>query len=358
MKRRLFTLPALLLVSLFSHAQNFEPGFLVRSTGDTLRGEIEDAAWSTPPPRITYRTGPGSAAQVFQPRQLRFVQLGSGRTFRFAALPLDQAAETRLDRLPRGNASHVEIDSVLADVLLDGPASLLRVVTLSTTHYCIVAPGHPALDLCERSYITETANGSLVVRNGNNYRGQLAVYFVTCAEATRAAETATFTPQALVAVVQTYNRNCSPTRQAGKNQLATAAPRRRIALRGGLVAGFRYNHVNAFDGPQGDACFDCTPRPLAGFFGELLLPGRNTALYGELGVSRAQGRYIIYRESTGAVGATPVEYYSFADYRTTLLSARFGLRHYLALTPTQKLVLGLNYEWNLMAGLDFYNEAV
>ena len=353
-----FTLAAAaLLLGLvnFSHAQSFEPGLLVRSTGDTLRGEIENASWSTPPPLINFRPAPGSAIQPFQPRQLRFVRLGSGRVFRYAALPLDEAAETRLDRLPQGNASNIRIDSVLADVLLDGPASLLRVVTLGTTHYCIVASGRPTLDLCERSYLAESSNGTAVVKNGNNYQGQLAVYFAACAEAARAAETAAFKPRALIAVVQAYNRSCSAARQAGQDQLTTAAPQHRLALRGGLVAGFRYNHINSFDGPYGDRCLDCRPRPLAGLFGELLLPGRTTALYGELTASRVEGRYIVYHESVVAAGSKPVEYYSFADYRATLLSARLGLRRYVALSPTSKLLLGLSYEWNLLPGPDFYN---
>lgn len=36
--RLLFALPAFLLASLLSHAQAYEPGLLVRSSGDTLRG--------------------------------------------------------------------------------------------------------------------------------------------------------------------------------------------------------------------------------------------------------------------------------------------------------------------------------
>jgi hypothetical protein len=114
--RLLLTLPAFLLASLLSHAQIFEPGLLVRSTGDTLRGEIENSFWTEPPTSIHFRAAPGSPAQLFKPRQLRAVSFTGGRAFRYAGLPIDHAAKDKIGDLPYENRPDVHVDSLLAGI--------------------------------------------------------------------------------------------------------------------------------------------------------------------------------------------------------------------------------------------------
>lgn len=58
--RLLSFLPFFLLFSFRSFAQTYEPGLLVRSNGDTLRGEIENGFWVEPPTFIHFRSGAAS----------------------------------------------------------------------------------------------------------------------------------------------------------------------------------------------------------------------------------------------------------------------------------------------------------
>ena len=118
-------------------AQVYEPGLLVRANGDTLRGEIENAFWDAPPTFIRYRAAADSPSLLFQPRQLRAVRLASGRYFRYEALPIDQVADTRLSNLPRGNFTNVQVDSILAEVLVEGPLMLWQVATLGARHFLL-----------------------------------------------------------------------------------------------------------------------------------------------------------------------------------------------------------------------------
>ncbi|OGX90347.1 hypothetical protein BEN49_23060 [Hymenobacter coccineus] len=84
------------------------------------------------------------ASQLFQARQLRAFGFVGGRYFRHEQLLLDQAAETRLQELPRGNHVRLRADSVLAEVLLTGPAELLRLLLPGAAHYEVRAPAsHP-----------------------------------------------------------------------------------------------------------------------------------------------------------------------------------------------------------------------
>ncbi|WP_223653009.1 hypothetical protein [Hymenobacter psoromatis] len=325
-------------------AQTYEPGYLVRSTGDTLRGEIENAFWDQPPTFIRFRPAAGGTSQLFQPRQLRAVSFTNGRFFRYEVLLLDQSAETRLAYLPRGSYVTMEPDSVLADVLLTGPVELLRVVLPGAVHYEMRRAGQPPLRLSQRQYLRETDTGSWQVTDGNNYRSQLDMYFIDCPAAGQVAQRVAFTAGGLGAVAQAYARNCAPpTGPPARSWLAQARLRRRTALRGGVLAGGRYNHIGSASGLVEGSCTDCLPHPYGGFYAELLLPGRTTAIYGELSLSsfRSQDAYYVgYDPTTGNTQ------YQVSGFRAALGTARLGLRHFFPLPHDQQLLLGAGYEYN------------
>ncbi|MDO7876754.1 hypothetical protein Q5H93_18560 [Hymenobacter sp. ASUV-10] len=315
-----------------SLAQVYEPGWLVRSNGDTLRGEIENGFWREPPPFIHYRATAGSASQLFQPRQLRAVQFTGGRYFRYLALPVDHAAHTHLDRLERGLHYDVQTDSLLAEVLVEGHLSLLRVRLPSATHYFLLQPGHPVLELSERQYLRQLATGSWATADGNNYRGQLGTYFGTCPAAFAALQHTAFTADDLTAVVLTYNEQCTPARQAGRHWVAQASPRRRMALRGGVLAGGRYHHIPNLGVPAAVPCVDCGLHPFAGLYADLLQPGRVSAFTGEFSLQRFQ--------SQGFQFFGPPTF----QYRAWLGTARLGVRFLYPLPREQQVLFGFGYE--------------
>ena len=331
MLQRLLLLTAAALFCAFqTQAQAYEPGLLVRSGGDTLRGEIENRFWVEPPAFIRFRSTAGGPDQLFQPRQLRTVSFTNGRYFRYLALSLDHGAETRLDLLPSNNATDVRTDSVLTEVLVDGVAQLLRVVLPGAAHYLVQRPSQPGLDLSERHYLSNGLRARLV--NGNNYRGQLGVYFGDCPAAHDAAQKAVFTAEGLAAVVQAYNTTCSATQQTGRTYLAQASPRRRMALLGGVLAGARYNYLEGYYAPK--TCIDCQLRPFGGLYADLFMPGRAVAIYGELSSTpvRSQGLQL-----------ASFTYNSFT-YRAWLHTARVGVRFFFSLPHERQWLLGLGYE--------------
>jgi hypothetical protein len=325
-----------LLLSLFfisqSHAQRFEPGWLVKSNGDTLRGEIENGFWQEPPPFIRYRTTAGSTSQLFQPRQLWAVQLTNGRYFRYLSLPVDHATTTHLNHLERGLHYDVHTDSLLAEVLVEGHLSLLRAQWSSATHYFLLQAGRPVLELSERQYLRQLPSGAWAAADGNNYRGQLGAYFGDCPAAFAALQHTAFTADDLAAVVLTYNEHCTPARQAGRHWVAQARPRRRMALQGGVLAGGRYHHVPNVGVLAAVPCIDCGVHPFAGLYADLLQPGRVSAFTGELSLQRFQ--------SQGFLRYGPAAFH----YRAWLATARLGVRFLYPLPREQQLLVGLGYE--------------
>ncbi|UOQ96570.1 hypothetical protein MUN81_15130 [Hymenobacter sp. 5317J-9] len=343
MLRRLLLLLAVFFCYTFQgRAQAYEPGLLVRASGDTLRGEIENGFWVEPPAFIRFRTAANAPSQLFQPRQLRAVLFAQGRYFRYEVLPINHAAETNLAKLPRGNYFDVKMDSVLAEVLVDGPAGLQRVVRPGAVHYFLTAPNQPVQELSDRKYLRMSQNGSWEVADGNNYLNQLALYFGSCPAAAQAAERAPFTAAGLAAVVQAYNATCSPAKQPGRSWLATARPRRRVSLQGGVLAGARYNRVENGTGFTSGACVDCQVRPFGGLYAELFQPSRTAAVYGELSVSSFSNQLLYYNGY--APGAGPS--YIPVDYRALLGTARLGLRFFYPLPHENQFVVGFGFEMN------------
>ncbi|SFQ52959.1 hypothetical protein [Hymenobacter arizonensis] len=336
MSLRLLFLPAFLLCAFQALAQTYEPGLLVRANGDTLRGEIENGFWVEPPTFIRYRPSAASASQLFRPRQLRAVSFTNGRYFSYEALPIDNAAKTEIYDLPRGNYFDVIIDTVLADVLLDGPVPLRRVVRNGVTHYLLRGANQPVLDLSERKYLRFTPNRTWVVTDGNNYRNQLSLYFNDCPDAITAAQAAPFTAEGIVGVVQAFNKSCSADRQPTRSLLPEAKLRRNVSFQGGLLAGVRYNRIESASLMLKGPCVDCQPHPFAGLYGELFQPSRTVAIYGEVSFSYFKTTLPILAAYTVRIG----------DYRALLGTARLGIRRFFPMPHENQLVLGMNYELN------------
>ncbi|WP_426061965.1 hypothetical protein [Hymenobacter sp. B1770] len=345
--RLLFLLPALLFYSFETLAQAYEPSLLVRSNGDTLRGEIENGFWQEPPKFIRYRATPDSVSQLFRARQLRVVSFTGGRKFSYEALPIDRAAETRFERLPRGLYPNIHVDSILAEVLVEGPATLLRVAKFSTTHYLVRRPDQPFLDLCERQYLRPGQNGKFIITDGNNYKAQLELYFGDCPAVGKAVQAAPFTAGALVGILQEYNQNCAPIPQPGSVLVAQATPRRKRAFLYGLLLGGRYQSF-AGEKPSGQW------QPHGGAYGELLLPNRTVAVYGELGInsSSGQGSTVAYynRTVTSVNGIDRYSYspvYSSFDSHAWVSSARLGLRYFFTSPGEERCFFGFGLETNI-----------
>jgi hypothetical protein len=342
----LFLLSWLLLPAGSALAQSFEPGFIVRANGDTLRGEVENDFWVAAPTFIRFRPTVTSPTELLQPRQLRAVSFTGGRYFRYEALPLDHAAETRLNNLAYGNYVDIKVDSVLAEVLLTGPIELLRVVMPGATHYAFIRPGQPVLSLSERQYLRKAATGAWQITDGNNYHGQLELYFGDCPAAVAAAQSAPFTAPGLAAVAQAYAASCAPSMPPVRSWLALAQPRRRAAFQGGVLAGARYHLLESASYVLAGEHTDGQLHPFGGLYAELLQPSRTTAIYGELTLStfRNKGALDIYDTTTGQSSYTPF------SYQAVLGTARIGIRYLSPLAHDRQFIFGLGFERNIVWG--------
>ncbi|MVN76190.1 hypothetical protein GO988_07620 [Hymenobacter sp. HMF4947] len=244
--------------------------------------------------------------------------------------------------LSRGNQHDVQIDSVLAEVLVEGPFMLWRVARPRVTHFLLRRPGQPVLELSERRYLRQMPSGGWAITEGNDYHAQLGQYVGDCPAAYQAAATAAFTAAGMVGVVRAYDETCAPGQAPFRSWLAQATPRRKQAFQAGIVAGTRYNRIENFAYSTNGACADCGVHPFGGLYAELVQPSRTTAIYGELSLSpfHSSSAQFLGIDNSGNV------FYSYFDYRAWLATARLGVRYFAPLAHDQALVFSIGYEFN------------
>ncbi|NML64656.1 hypothetical protein HHL22_05505 [Hymenobacter sp. RP-2-7] len=326
MKKTLATGLLVMGAALSSQAQVFQPGLLVTVAGDTLRGELEDDSWDDAPEQVRFRPAGTTAATTYPAAQLLAFQFTAGRYYRRETVPLDRSAQTDMDRLVEGHATRQAPETLLAEVLVDGPAQLLYSGVGNVPHYFVRRAGQAFMELAARRYLRRAADGTLLVGDGNNYRGQLQAYLGDCPAAVQALATTSFTRAGLVGLVQTYNLQCSPSHQLGTRYQSRPAPK--VGLHLTLVAGGRYASARlrtadapGLEAPSLDGVnLDGQLHPLGSLELDLLSPGRRVALH-VAGIFSSYGRRgSVPALSTGQVG-------QLDNYRTAM-EYRLGARYF------------------------------
>lgn len=337
-----------LLSTQLAKSQAFEAGYLVLQRGDTLRGEVENDFWEEPPRVVRFRPGATAPSTAYAARQLRSVYLASGRLLRNELLPIDRNAESRMTYLRPSAERRQQPDSVLADVLVLGPASLLGIALHDTKHFFVQRPGQPYLEMTERRYL-KTQNGTESIVDANDFKTQLLLYFGDCEAVTTLLPTTPFTEAGLRRVAQAFNQQCSERHQLGSEILERKpGARLRLAVRVGVIAGVRYNSLQfnspGLDGKMLDgANLDGKIHPQGGIYVDLVGSGRLLALHTALLVSEFG--------TSQPVSFTPLANAATGQYQWngTLTTVQLGLRGLLPIGSQLRLLVGGGYEANVFA---------
>ena len=315
---------------LSTQAQVFRPGLLVLATGDTLRGELEDDSWDDAPLLVRFRPASTAEAITYSTVQILAFRLVDGRYYRRETVPLDRSAHTELDRLVEKNADNATPNSVpetlLAEVVVDGPGQLLYTGVEGVPHYFVRRAGQPFIELAARRYLRRNADSHLQVADGNNFRAQLEAYLGDCPAAMQNIGRLEFTRARLAAVVQAYNLHCNASHQLAPYYQSRFDHRTGLYL--GAVGGGRYvssavhtADVNGLQNPGLEGVnLDGQLHALGGLELDVLPPGRRVALHlaGLITTFGRQGS--VPPLGTGQAGQL--------DTRETVTEYRLGLRYF------------------------------
>lgn len=201
----LFTTAVLLCATGFgANAQgSFRPGYIVRLSGDTLRGQVgyHNARYNAT--RCEFMPAPGSPVERFGPAELR--GYGVGREEAYRALPVpqrDSAGQARPSRL------------LFVEVMTNGsPANLYRYQGGEGTRYYLQkSPTAPLRELLVKQQEVEDG-GRRYVQEIPVFRGVLTEEFSECPAIALSLARVAFRLPDLTQVVQRYNACRQPGSQ-------------------------------------------------------------------------------------------------------------------------------------------------
>lgn len=153
-----------------SAQSNFQPGYIVTQSGDSLYGKIDDQDWIINPEAILFRPSDSSQSQTFTPKDLHSFGV-DGKRYLSQLVSIDETPMTVNDY----NIVHVTsiTKAVFLSVLVRGRVSLFFYKD-SRDHF-YYSTSDATLELISHEYVTKSGGALYEVTNGKNeFRDQLA----------------------------------------------------------------------------------------------------------------------------------------------------------------------------------------
>ena len=211
LQRSLFFL-AFYLIGLLVMAQNtFERGYIVKTEGDTLQGEIS-YNWSTTEAKLNFRVG--SLKKSYDKTAISAFKIANGDLYLNRTVALD-VSPTLLEKMLYVGKDTFETRTLFLKVLLLGSANLYQYYDSERQrfHYFIEsAESNGTIELVENkrkidlSEIDEVKNVAGLVKTQDKYKGQLAYLMKDCpAVISTIEEMETLSEKAILAVFEQYH---------------------------------------------------------------------------------------------------------------------------------------------------------
>lgn len=332
------------LGSLTARAQaDFEPGYVVRPSGDTVRGEVDYRDARANAKLCRFRATPQAAITTFQPTDLLAYGLhNEHKLYRALTLPT-----------PAGLAASRRFLEVLAS----GPANLYLLRDEDgLDHYYVATAALPLTELVHRKVLQER-----IMQEQNIFRTTLSQALVDCPVAQAQLPSLAFTTAALIRVVAAYNQCIAPLAQPTPVVPSVARVRQRPHI-GILVGGQRTTmHVQYAQSYTSDVKLDFGPRaaPVVGVSFNVPLTALSRKLSLEAELFYEGEHYDEVKEITyvGGVSYKARSQYSLAmKYLRLPLLVRYTLpkgraRPFLEVGPTLAYAVQLKNE---VAITDYY----
>lgn len=159
-----------LLLSVASFAQqNFQQGYIVNVSGDTIKGRIDNLIWDESPRQLTF-VGP-SGSSTYKATDIAAFGAGSHTFYRSFKVRIDTTGGIGGDVANAPSPTYLE-DIVFLKVLVDGNTSLLKYKKGFRTHYFIHEKGSTPEEIIRHASSLIVA-GQTLGQPGNQYIAQL-----------------------------------------------------------------------------------------------------------------------------------------------------------------------------------------
>jgi len=203
-----YVLLILLLVILFvmnfntSYSQeNFLPGYVISSNGDTIRGLIDYRNWDRNPTEISFRETEVSGIENFKPTDIRsFLVQDEIYVGAIVQTEISPRAVNNLDYEP---GFKYQTDTAFLQTMVEGEKSLYfyKSPTRLDNYYIVVEGKFELLEY--KQYLRDQGGTSLKLEN-NRYLGQLSVYFKDCPSIAAKIQTTNYSKKSLEKLFQSF----------------------------------------------------------------------------------------------------------------------------------------------------------
>lgn len=273
-----FLILLMLLFTINGFSQNgYVNGYVVKNSGDTLRGQIYFPGWDITPGKIQFRQA-NAAEEQFSASQLKMFSISGIDNYISGFVTLD-ASPVNDGSLLTVDSSILHTDSIFLRVVVNGSASLYYYRSGDQKQHFLIGKNNAINELIYHRY-NVMQNGLQYVREDRKFIGQLTYYLSDCPEMKNSFDNLKYSESSLQPLFVTY-ANCK-----GSNN-TFIAKQNSISARVGVLAGASFSSVtfkgDGFEDIQ-DASFKTAIGPVFGvkldFY--LIPKNKNYSLYDDL----------------------------------------------------------------------------
>ncbi len=171
-----------LILALFScktFAQSYQPGFIIKTNSDTVKGFIEYKRWDRSPLEISFKNSPEGSVVVYDPLEIKSFSVAN-ETYESAIVEVDVSPH-KIGELSYISTPDFVKDTVFMLVLVRGEKSLLYLKDRNAkNHFYIINEEQQYQPLIYKQYLVGGGAGKAIAQN-QNYRGVLVNYLKDCA---------------------------------------------------------------------------------------------------------------------------------------------------------------------------------
>lgn len=308
MHRKLAFLTFLLLSFHYSKAQkSFEPGYLIASPSDTIRGYIDYKNWSRNPETINFKTSPDEKAKTYGLSDMEGFGV-HGENYIKAHVEVN-ISPTDIDKLSSSPVPEVVKTVAFLLVVKNGPKSLFYLKDNNGKVQLYIREKEGAYQLLiNHKYLA--GNGSEKVVNVTYYREQLKNFFSDCTGLIADQKTFPYSQQSIGKVFDRFYEKCSSQRTPATSYKPTSS-----LIQVGVVVGLSSSKLS-FEGSvepelvNGD--FPLSNKVSGGVFLNYVFPRlkQRASLYNELA-------FTSYKSSIGSQT-------TYSDNSYSKVSTTFG----------------------------------
>lgn len=275
---RYFLILFMLLFTINGFSQNgYVNGYVVKTNGDTLKGQIYFPGWDVTPKQIQFHQA-NAAEEQFSVSQLRSFSITGVDNYISSVVTID-ISPVDDNSLQSVDSSILRVDTIFLRVLVKGPASLYYYRGADQKQHYFIGKNDAVNELIYHRYKV-TQNSLQFVREDKKFIGQLTYYMSDCPEMRNTFDNLKYSESSMQPVFISY-ANCKGSSSS------FIAKQDNISARFGLLAGGSFSSVTfkglGFENIQ-DASFNNAIGPVFGvkldFY--LIPKNKNYSLYDDL----------------------------------------------------------------------------